>query len=145
MADAIRKLQSLTQVTIDSAQGYETAAERAKTPHLKQVLSEAGAKRRRLVDRLNGELVRLGGDRQTSGSASGTAHHVWTRISDAFGNGDEKATDRVEEGEDYLEEKFRDAAADGDFSPDTLELLRGAHAEVKEGERMTDRLEEQYD
>lgn len=145
MANAVSKLQSLTQTAIDSAQGYETAADRAKSANLKQILSEAGAKRRRLVDQLNAEIVRLGGERQESGSASGAAHRVWTQISDAFGSGDERAAERVEEGEDYIEEKFRDALDDSDFSPETREVLRRAHAEIKEGERMTDRLEEQYD
>lgn len=145
MANALSKLQSLTQIAIDSAKGYETAAERAKTPSLKQTLADAGSKRRRLVEQLNAEIVRLGGERQESGSASGAAHRVWTQISDAFGSGDEKAAERVEEGEDYIEEKFRKALDDDDFTPETREVLRRAHAEIEEGERMTDRLEEQYD
>lgn len=145
MANAVSKLQTLTQTAIDSAEGYERAAETAKTPSLQTVLRDAGQKRRRLVDQLNAEIVRLGGDRQERGSASGSAHHIWTRISDAFGSGDEKATERVEEGEDYIEKKFREALDDSDFTPETREVLRRAHAEIEEGERMTDRLEEQYD
>lgn len=145
MADAISKLQALTRITIDSADGYEAAAKTAKTPQLKQTLADAGSRRRRLVERLNGEIARLGGEHQTSGSAAGQAHRAWTQLADAFGGGDERATERVEEGEDYLEEKFRDALDESEFTAETRTLLREVHAEVKEGERMTDALEKHYD
>lgn len=145
MANAVSKLESLTRIAIDSANGYENAADAAKSPELKRILADAGTKRRRLVDQLNTELVRIGGERQTSGTASGAAHRAFTQLSDMFGSGDEKATDRVEEGEDYIEEKFRDALDDNDFTPETREMLRRAHAELKEGERLADRLEKQYD
>jgi len=145
MADAISKLQSLTRIAIDSANGYEAAAETARTPQLKSILADAGAKRRRLVERLNAETVRLGGDAETSGSAAGAAHRAWTRLADAFGDGDERATERVEEGEDYIEKTFRDALDDQDFTAETRSLLRELHAELQDGERMTDALEKQYD
>lgn len=144
MASEAAKLQSLTQTTIDSVKGYETAAERAKSPALQSTLREAAMRRQKCVDMLNDEIVRLGGERQTSGSTAGAAHRVWTQISDAFGSGDEKATDRVEEGEDYLEKKFREALDDTDFSPQTREVVQRAHRDAMEGERMTDRLAAQY-
>lgn len=145
MASEAAKLQSLTQVTIDSVKGFESAAQTAKDPKLQSILRECATKRQSVVERLNSEIVRLGGERQTSGSAAGSAHNVFTRISDAFGSGDEQATDRVEEGEEYLEKKYRDALDDGDFSPETRQVVQAAHAEVQEGKRLAERLEDQYD
>lgn len=138
-------LTSLVQTAIDSAEGYDRAAEHAKSPELKQVLRDAATQRRRLVADLNAELVRLGGERQERGSTTGAAHHIWTRISTAFKDKDEAAAERVEEGEDYLEKQFREALDRKDWDPATLRILQQAHAHIKEGERLTDRLEDRYD
>ncbi len=145
MPESTTLLTSLVQTTIDSAEGYERAAEHAKAPELKRVLRDAAAKRRQLVADLNAELVRLGGERQERGSTSGAAHQIWTRISTAFKDKDEAAAERVEEGEDYIEKKFREALDRKDWEPATLRVLQRAHAQVKEGERLTDRLEDRYD
>ena len=145
MATTVSNLETLIKTTIDSAEGYQRAAETAKTEHLKQVLGDQARKRRELVSELNQELVRIGGERQERGSATGAIHHAWTRISEAFGSGDEAATDRVEEGEDYIEKKFREALDQKDWDPHTREVLQRAHSQIAEGERLTDRLEEQYD
>lgn len=145
MATTVSNLESLIKTTIDSAEGYERAAETAKTEHLKQVLREQARKRRDLVAELNQELVRIGGQRQERGSATGSVHHAWTRIADAFADGDEAASERVEEGEDYIEKKFREALDDKDWDPQTREVLQRAHSQIAEGERLADRLEGQYD
>lgn len=145
MANEVKLLETLTDTAIDSAKGYEAAAELAKTPSLATILKEQAQKRRRLVDELNAEISRLGGSPRTSGSTMGAAHRAWTAISDAFSKGDEEAAERVEEGEDYIEKKFREALDKGDLDPATREVLVKAHAEIAEGERLTDRLEKQYD
>lgn len=145
MTTTVSNLESLVKTTIDSAEGYERAAETAKSAELKQILREQGEKRRRLVTDLNQELVRIGGSAQDRGSTAGAVHHAWTRMADAFSNGDEAASERVEEGEDYIEKKFSEALEDKNWDPQTRQVLERAHAEVKEGEKLTDRLEEQYD
>lgn len=145
MTTTASNLESLIRITIDSAEGYERAAETAKSEQLKQVLREQSKKRRDTVAELNEELVRIGGNAQERGSAAGAVHHVWTRISDAFSDGDEAATERVEEGEDYIESKFREALDHNDWDPRTREILQRAHSQIAEGERLTDRLEERYD
>lgn len=145
MATTVSSLESLVKTTIDSAVGYERAAETAKTAGLKTILLEQAQKRRRLVSELNAELVRIGGTAQERGSTAGALHHVWTRMADAFGNGDEAATERVEEGEDYIEKKFREALDEKDWDPQTRQLLVRAHGEIAAGEELTDRLEKQYD
>ena len=145
MTDDLKVMETLTDTAIDSAKGYEKAAELAKTPGLATVLRDQAAKRRQLIADMNAEISRLGGSSRTSGSTTGAAHRAWTAISDAFSKGDEEATERVEEGEDYIEKKFREALERGDFSQQTRDVLVRAHAQIAEGERLTDRLEEQYD
>ena len=145
MTTTVSNLESLIKTAIDSAEGYERASETANSAQLKQLLRDQSAKRRRLVSELNQELVRIGGQAQERGSATGAVHHVWTRLTEAFANGDEAATDRVEEGEDYIEKKFREALENKDWDPRTREVLQRAHRELAEDERLADRLEEQHD
>ncbi|MHA6347483.1 ferritin-like domain-containing protein [Roseivivax sp. CAU 1761] len=145
MANELTVLETLTDTAIDSAKGYETAADLAKTPALANVLREQATKRRKLVEELNAEITRLGGSPRTNGSTMGAAHRAWTAITDAFSKGDEEAAERVEEGEDYIEKKFREALDKGTFEPQTRDVLVRAHAQIAEGERLTDRLEKQYD
>ena len=145
MTTTVANLESLIKTAIDSAEGYERASETADSEQLKQLLRDQSAKRRRLIAELNQELVRIGGQAQESGSALGAAHHVWTRLTEAFADGDEAATDRVEEGEDYILSKFSEALDNQDWDPSTREVLERAHRQLADDERLTDRLEEQYD
>jgi uncharacterized protein (TIGR02284 family) len=145
MSTTVSNLESLIRITIDSAEGYERAAETAKSEQLKQTLREQSTQRRDTVAERNEELVRIGGQAQERGSATGAVHNIWTRIADAFGDDDEAATERVEEGEDYIEEKFQEALEHQDWDPRTREILQRAHSRISEGERLTDRLEERYD
>ena len=55
------------------------------------------------------------------------------------------AAERVEEGEDYICDKFKDAIDGGKLSPAPLTVVQQAYSEIKEGERITDALEEKYD
>ena len=145
MTQGLTTLQTLTDTTIDSAIGYEKAAEHAKSTTLKETLQKQATRRRKLVDDLNNEIVRLGGEPRDAKSFSGSVHHVWTNISTMFEDADEAATERVEEGEDYIEKKFRTALDSETFEPETHKLLQRAHGEIAEGERLSDALEEQYD
>ncbi len=145
MSNDLKTLDKLTAIAIDSAHGYEKAAELATTPQLAQVLRDQAGKRRQVIEDLNGQIERLGGERRTDGSAMGAAHRVWTTITDAVSKGDEEAAERVEEGEDYIEKQFREALDDSDLGTETREALVRAHSQIAEGEKLTDRLEKQYD
>lgn len=138
-------LTSLTQTVIDSVEGYRLAAEHASSPRLKQILHEAHNKRRKIVDKLNGELSWLGEETVDKGSAAGSMHRAWVNISTAFQDGDKAAAKRVEEGEDYIKEKFEKALERKDWDIRTRQALEEAFAEIREGERLTDQLEKEYD
>ncbi len=145
MATDLKILQTLTDTAIDSVKGYESAAERATNPQLKTTLTQQAAKRRSTVEKLNAEIRRLGGDPRTQGSTAGAAHRAWVGLADAIGDKNENAAERVEEGEDYICGKFKEAIDDGKLSPAPLAVVRQAYSEVKEGERITDALEKKYD
>ncbi|MBB3764221.1 ferritin-like domain-containing protein [Sphingomicrobium lutaoense] len=138
-------LKTLTDTTFDSVEGYRMAAEKANDPKLKSILSEQARKREALVTRLNGELQRNGEELVTKGTTAGALHRTWMEIADMFENGDEAAAERVEEGEDYLCKKFEAALESPDLPESQRALVREAYSEVKEGERLTNMLEAQYD
>ena len=138
-------LETLIDTTYDSVEGYRKASETAKSPELKRILSDQAAKRQKTLDALNAELTRLGGNLVTKGTATGGLHRLWLDLTNLFESGDKAAVERVEEGEDYLAGKFEEALKATDLDPTTRSVIQTALAEVREGERLTDRLEEQYD
>lgn len=138
-------LESLTDTTYDSVEGYRKAAEKAESPHLKQALNDRCQKRQKTLDMLNAELQRCGGELVTKGTVTGELHQMWMGITDMFENGDEAAAERVEEGEDYLKGKFEAALDEDDLDTQQRAVIQQCYAEVKEGERFADMLEKQYD
>ena len=138
-------LETLIDTTYDSVEGYRKASETAKSPELKRILSDQAAKRQKTLDALNAELTHLGGNLVTKGTATGGLHRLWLDLTNLFESGDKAAVERVEEGEDYLAGKFEEALKATDLDPTTRSVIQTALAEVREGERLTGRLEEQYD
>lgn len=138
-------MKSLVETTFDSVEGYRKAAETAKSPQLKAVLTQQAQKRQSTLDALNQELVRVGGDRVTSGTTAGGLHRLWADITSLFEKGDEAAAERAEEGEDYLVKKFEAALEERDLDPASRAVIEKASREVREGERLTDQLARQYD
>lgn len=138
-------LETLIDTTYDSIEGYRKASETAKSPDLKRILTEQAAKRQTTLDSLNAELTRLGGNLVTKGTATGGLHRLWLDITNLFESGDKAAAERVEEGEDYLAEKFEEVLKRGDLDITTRNVVQSALNEVREGERLTDRLAHQYD
>ena len=140
----INTIQSLTQTTFDSVEGYKVAMEKAESPALTSALDRRLNSRQETLARLNTALERQGENRITSKSMSADAHQMFTSISDAFSDGDEAAAKRVEEGEDYIAGKFKNALDDKELDMESRNLLQGAYQEIAQGERFTDMLEKQY-
>ncbi len=137
--------KSLVDTTFDSVEGYRRAAEKAHSPALKSALADRLEKRQQTLATLNAELLRQGEELVTKGTTAGAAHRLWTDITDMFENGDEAAAERVEEGEDYLAGKFREALEHADLDPQERAIVQQCYAEIAEGERFGDMIEKQYD
>lgn len=137
-------LKTLLDTTFDSVAGYRKAAETANDPELKAILTNQATQREAVAQRLNAELTRLGGDLVTSGTAAGSLHRLWLDVTDLFRSGDKAAIARVEEGEDYLAKKFETALEHADLEPQTRAVLTAAYADIREGERLADRLEARF-
>lgn len=138
-------LKSLTDTAFDSIEGYGKAAEKAKDPNLKTALLKRREKREKTVAALNAEIQRQGGELVTKGTMTGEAHQLWMSITDAFEDGNEAAAERVEEGEDYLKNKFESALKDDDLDPQSRMVVQQCYAEISDGERFGDMIAKQYD
>ena len=137
--------KSLTDATFDSVEGYRKAHEKAKSAQLKQALQQRLEKRQQTLGVLNAQLERQGDELVTKGTATGGLHRLWVDITDLFESGDEAAAERVEEGEDYLKEKFEAALKDDDLEPGERAVVEQCFAEIQEGERFGDMVAKQYD
>lgn len=141
----IKILKKLTQTTFDSVEGYRKAIEKADSPALKSALERRLNSREQTLEKLNSALAGRGEDRITSVSMTGTAHQMFMSIADTFADSNEAAAERVEEGEDYLAEQFREALKDSAQMEQPIKLvIEQAYQEVREGERFSDMLEKQY-
>ena len=137
--------KSLPDTTFDSVEGYRKAHEKAKSTQLKQTLQQRLDKRLQTLGTLNAQLERQGDELVTKGTATGGLHRLWVDITDLFESGDEAAAERVEEGEDYLKEKFEAALKDDDLEPGERAVVEQCFAEIQEGERFGDMVAKQYD
>lgn len=142
---ATTTFKTLLDTTYDSVEGYRKAAEKADSAQLKQALENRAQKREQTLSQMNAELRRQGDELVTKGTVTGDAHQMWASITTAFENNDEAAAERVEEGEDYIKGKFESALNDDDLDPQERTVVQQCYAEICEGERFSDMIENQYD
>ena len=135
--------KSLTDTTFDSVEGYKKAAEKAESAQLKQALNQRAQIREQTLGQMNAELQRQGDELVTKGTVSGEAHQMWASITDMFEQGDEAAAERVEEGEDYIKNKFKSALEDDQLEAQERAVVQQCYNEICEGERFGDMIENQ--
>ncbi len=137
--------KNLTETTFDSVEGYRKASEKADSPQLKKALNERAQMRAQTLQQMNAELQRQGDELVTSSSMTGRAHQLWAGITGMFEDGNEAAAERVEEGEDHIKNKFKEALEDDDLDAQERVVVQQCYSEICEGERFGDLIEKQYD
>ena len=140
---ASNTFKSLVDTTYDSVEGYRTAAEKAESPQLQQQLQQRAQQREQTLQQMNAELQRQGDDLVTKGTMTGEAHQMFASIANAFQDGDSAAANRVEEGEDYIKNKFSEALEGGQLEASERSVVQSAYDEICQGERFGDRIEQQ--
>ncbi len=137
--------KSLADTTFDSVEGYRKAAEKADSPQLKQALNQRLQQREQTLRQMNAELERQSDELVTKGTMAGEAHQMFASISDMFESGDEAAAERVEEGEDYIKNKFQEAIESNQLEAQERAVVERCYNEICEGEQFGDMIEKQYD
>lgn len=134
------KLDDLIVTTIDSARGYENAAEHANAARYSVFFREMAAERRDTVAELQAASKALGGAPAEYGSAAATIHRRWEDLRTALGGGDAAIVAEVERGEDYLKEEFERVLDDEHMSAEAREAVRHAFQSVRRGHDHASRL-----
>ena len=142
---ATSTFKSLTDTTFDSVEGYRQAIDKVNNPQLQQALQSRLNQREQTLSQMNAELQRQGDELVTKGTMTGEAHQMWASITSLFENNDESAAERVEEGEDYLKGKFESALKDDDLDTQERAIVQQCYAEICEGERFGNIVENQMD
>jgi uncharacterized protein (TIGR02284 family) len=133
-SDAIGTLNTLIATTIDSITGYEDSAKNIDNERFREIFRQRANERQRVVEDLRGEVRRLGGEPEDSGSFVGKAHQRFEDLKAAITGRDEKAIiNDVERGEDYLKSKFQDALQGGKLHGQSHDLVERCYQSVKAG------------
>ncbi|MDP4574910.1 PA2169 family four-helix-bundle protein [Qipengyuania sp. G39] len=137
--------KSLTDTTFDSVEGYRQAAEKADSAQLTQALNQRLQQREATLRQMNAELERQGDELVTKGTVTGEVHQMWQSITSMFGNSDDNVAERVEEGEDYIKNKFQEALDSNQLEGQERAVVQQCYDDICQGERFGDMIEKQYD
>jgi uncharacterized protein (TIGR02284 family) len=108
--EAISVLNDLIETSIDGEKGFHTSAEDLKHPEIKAYFKSRSAECATAVRELQTEVRALGGDPDTSSSASGAVHRLWVELKSALtGKSDEAILNEVERGEDHALKAYKEA------------------------------------
>ena len=140
----IELLNSLTQTTYDSVEGYRMAIEKTDNRALRNAFERRKDQRQQTLEMLNDALAKHGETPITEVSTAGKTHQTFLKIVDSFADGDQAAIKRVDEGEDYLAGEFRDALKRDDLDESLRMLIEKASQDIFQGDSFSSMVEEQY-
>lgn len=130
---AVKVLNSLIETTLDSANGYEEAAENIPDGQLKTLFAERSRRRLDLSRQLQEEVRTFGGTPEHDQSMLGKAHNKFVDLKNAvMGGASEKAViDEVERGEDVIKGKFEQAMRDNDLPANARAVVSQAYESIR--------------
>jgi len=133
-SEEISTLNTLIATTIDSITGYENSAKDIDNQRLAEIFRQRANDRQQVVEDLRNEVRRLGGDPEDSGSFMGKTHQRLEDLKAAVTGKDEKTIiDTVENGEDYLKEKFETALNSDALSGEARSVVERCYQSVRSG------------
>jgi len=132
MADqTISTLNNLIETLKDGKNGFETAARDISDGNVKTVFLQYAQERSRLAGELQAEVSKLGGEPETSGSASAAMHRGWLNIKSALGGGEKAILDEAERGEDVAVRSFENALKEP-LPTNVASVVRRQYDQVKQ-------------
>ena len=127
-------LNILITTTLDSADGFEQAADDPDAAAFSAVFREFAEERREVARRLQARVRELGATPDDDRSLKAGAHRRWLNLANAIRSGsDEDVVAEVRRGERQIEAAYEAALADDRLSDDTSSFIGEALACVKRG------------
>ena len=112
----ISQLNSLIEATLDSAKGYQDAAEGAKASRFSTLFHQRAAQRHEIAERLQARVKAHGGDPEKSGTTLGAAKRWFDSLKQKMGGDDASIIAAVEAGEDHIKEVYQGVITDKELS-----------------------------
>jgi uncharacterized protein (TIGR02284 family) len=127
----IHVFNSLVETTLDSADGYEKAAQLARNPRFKSLFQERALSRVRLSEELKNEIHSFGAQSPHDGSVLGQAHRVFVALRDKIGGQSDLAViEEVERGESFIRERFQKAFQDDAVPGRARQIIERAYSSI---------------
>ena len=130
---AVKLLNSLIETTLDSAHGYEEAAESSRDGQLRTLFVERSRRRMELARQLQQEVRTFGGEPENDQSMLGKAHNKFVELKNAIMGGDspKAVIDEVERGEDVIKGKFEKAMNDDALPANARQVVTRAYESIR--------------
>ena len=130
----IETVNDLIKTTIDSVDGYRSAAESADSGQFQSIFFERANERQRVAEDLRSYVQSLGAEPEDDGSILAGAHRAFMNLRDAVTGLDDNAIiAEVERGEDHIKAKFETALEDNNLGTETRTLISRNYDSVKSG------------
>lgn len=130
--DAVSTLNNLIETCKDGENGFRTAAEGVTNSQLKTLFNTYSQQRAQFAAELQGEVRRLGGDPESTGSVAATLHRGWIDIKSTVTGQDENAIiAECERGEDSAKKNYEDALREN-LPANVAEIVQRQFGQVKE-------------
>lgn len=127
-------INSLIEVTIDSANGYRKAAEVTDNSRFRDLFVSRADERQRLAMTMQEFVRSQGGNPVDGGSFAATAHRFFVDLHTKLtGRDDEAVVSDVEAGEDYIKAQFEEASHNTDVTPAAKTLIESGKRIVLAG------------
>jgi uncharacterized protein (TIGR02284 family) len=130
--DVVSTLNNLIETCKDGQNGFQTAADGVKNSELKTLFHTYSQQRAQFAGELQGEVRRLGGDPEQTGSVAATLHRGWIDIKSAVTGEDENAViSECERGEDSAVSNYKDAL-NANLPADVRSIVERQYTHIKE-------------
>jgi uncharacterized protein (TIGR02284 family) len=129
-SDIRSTLNGLIETLKDGEEGFRAGAERLQSTTLQSQFRSFSSQRARFAAELQGQVARLGGTPETSGTALGAIHRGWSNLKSAVaGNSDHAILEEAERGEDSTVKNYRDALSK-DLPNDIHAVIQEQYGEI---------------
>jgi uncharacterized protein (TIGR02284 family) len=130
--DVISTLNNLIETCRDGQTGFHSAAEGVMDSKLKSLFGQYSQQRAQFVGELQGEVRRLGGDPQNTGSVAAALHRGWMDIKSAVTGKDEhRILEECERGEDSAVRNYEDALTQN-LPPEVMSVVQRQYKDIRE-------------
>lgn len=141
--DTLDTLNKLIETTKDGEYGFRTSAEYLRSPDIQQSFLRRAEECRAAAAELQSLVVTLGGDAETSGSATGAMHRGWVAVKGTLsGYSDKAILEETERGEDIALSAYR-SALDEALPADVRSVVERQYEGVKRNHADVRRLRDQ--